>query len=102
MIFNLNTLSLKKMYDKFNLVPAPGMMASFVSGNPSLAVVEAILKSQLKAISNPPPSAAPSNAVIVGTGSSFIRWNNILARETNMGTSASLIFLLSFKSAPKT
>ena len=54
-------------------LPAPGIMANLVSGNPTFAVVEAILKSQARASSIPPPNAAPSIAQIVGTGTSLNR-----------------------------
>ena len=83
-----------------NFLPAPGIMANLVSGNPTFAVVDAILKSQARASSIPPPNAAPSIAQIVGTGTSLNWWNSILAFETNNGTSASVIFLRSFRSAP--
>jgi hypothetical protein len=47
----------------------PGMMASFVSVRPILAFAPAALKSHARAISSPPPSAAPSIAAMVGMGS---------------------------------
>jgi len=46
--------------------PAPGMIASDVSGKPRVEVEVATLKSQAKANSRPPPKANPSMRAIVG------------------------------------
>ena len=42
------------------------MIARPVSGSPRKVALEAILKSQLKANSNPPPNAGPSMQAITG------------------------------------
>ena len=46
--------------------PAPWMIAKAVSGNPIKEVSAAILKSQDRANSSPPPSACPFKHAIVG------------------------------------
>ena len=53
--------------------PKPGIRPSFTSGKPIAAVVSATRKSQASAISQPPPSANPLMAAIVGTGRSSKR-----------------------------
>ena len=46
--------------------PAPGRMPSVISGWPNFAVSAAITMSHIKAISQPPPSAKPATAAMVG------------------------------------
>jgi hypothetical protein len=48
--------------------PPPGMMASRVSGRPSLAVEAATRKVVVRASSRPPPRAEPLMAEMVGMG----------------------------------
>jgi hypothetical protein len=50
--------------------PAPGIIAKAASGKPIRELFDAILISQFKASSSPPPKAGPSIAAIVGKGSS--------------------------------
>lgn len=45
---------------------APGIIAKAVSGKPMIESNDAILISQAKANSRPPPKAAPDNKAIVG------------------------------------
>lgn len=82
------------------LLPAPGIIASFVSVKPIFALLAAILKSQAKANSSPPPIAWPSNAAIVGIDRLLSSLMPPLALDTNGATSSGLILALSFKSAP--
>lgn len=51
--------------------PAPGIIASPVSGRPSTAFSVITLKSQANASSSPPPSANPSITANVGTYTSY-------------------------------
>eukprot|EP00213_Chloropicon_mariensis_P001614 CAMPEP_0197482526 /NCGR_PEP_ID=MMETSP1309-20131121/55989_1 /TAXON_ID=464262 /ORGANISM="Genus nov. species nov., Strain RCC998" /LENGTH=113 /DNA_ID=CAMNT_0043025045 /DNA_START=71 /DNA_END=412 /DNA_ORIENTATION=- len=62
--------------------PAPGMIASLVSGSPTTASWLPTLKSHARASSNPPPSAMPSSAAIVGTGILCIAWKALLSLRT--------------------
>lgn len=68
---NTNSLALAKptTLDNLYVPPAPGIMARAHSGKPKIDDSEATLKSQAKAISSPPPKAAPSIEAIVGKGS---------------------------------
>mmetsp|Transcript_20440 Transcript_20440/g.40877 ORF Transcript_20440/g.40877 Transcript_20440/m.40877 type:complete len:262 (-) Transcript_20440:141-926(-) len=80
--------------------PAPGMMAREVSGRPKRASAPATLMSHERAISRPPPSAAPSTAAMVGSGrlESAVK---VLRRElTNVDASSWLMVLRSLRSAP--
>uniref|UniRef100_A0A1A9V7K2 Uncharacterized protein n=1 Tax=Glossina austeni TaxID=7395 RepID=A0A1A9V7K2_GLOAU len=80
--------------------PAPGMIASLVSTKPILAFSAAVRISQARAISKPPPSAAPSKAAITGMGSCSIFIKSCRNCVTNSLTSLSDMPLRSFKSAP--
>ena len=53
--------------------PPPGKIPTLTSGNPKVAPAPATIRSQASASSNPPPSATPSTAAIVGIGSSWRR-----------------------------
>ena len=53
--------------------PPPGKIPTLTSGSPNVAPAPATIRSQASASSNPPPSAIPSTAAIVGTGSSCSR-----------------------------
>ena len=46
--------------------PAPGMTPSLISGWPNLAVSAARMMSHIMASSQPPPSAKPATAAMVG------------------------------------
>ncbi len=46
--------------------PAPGMVPMVISGWPNLAVSAARMKSAIMASSQPPPSAKPATAAMVG------------------------------------
>ena len=46
--------------------PAPGMMPSLISGWPNFALSAAMMKSQPIATSQPPPSAKPDTAAMIG------------------------------------
>ena len=46
--------------------PAPGMTPSLISGWPNLAVSAAMMKSHIIASSQPPPSAKPATAAMIG------------------------------------
>ena len=46
--------------------PAPGMTPSLISGWPNLALSAARMKSHIIASSQPPPSAKPATAAIIG------------------------------------
>jgi len=62
--------------------------------------IPATLISQQSANSNPPPTAKPSIAAIVATGSSARSSDNFLREFTNDATSVCGIFKRSFRSAP--
>lgn len=51
-----------------NVPPAPGMIASLVSGNPTVAVDARTRKLVQSASSSPPPNAVELMAEIVGMG----------------------------------
>ena len=65
-------------FDSLIIPPAPGMIPSEVSGRPTYAFSDAILKSQHNASSKPPPSAAPFIEAIVGNGKFWILLNTWL------------------------
>ena len=46
--------------------PMPGMTPSLISGWPNLALSAAMMKSHIMASSQPPPSAKPATAAIIG------------------------------------
>ncbi len=60
----------------------PGIAPTDASGKPSIAPVDAYLKSQDSASSRPPPSALPESTAIVGTSSSAIRRNTRFPART--------------------
>mmetsp|Transcript_14007 Transcript_14007/g.19159 ORF Transcript_14007/g.19159 Transcript_14007/m.19159 type:complete len:248 (+) Transcript_14007:293-1036(+) len=80
--------------------PAPGIMASPVSGRPNLAFFPATTMSAVRAISNPPPKATPSTAAMTGTSNTSNPSNVPLNLVTNAAASSCVIFDRSFKSAP--
>lgn len=107
--------------------PAPGMIASLVSGrprtHPSDPTLEAVregevdrvrrlrggrsggegtahLRSQERASSKPPPRATPPTAAMVGTGSLCSARKDARRRFTKATTSSSPIARRSFRSAP--
>jgi hypothetical protein len=49
--------------------PPPGTRPTEVSGSPKVAAVLAMIRSAARASSQPPPSAYPSTAAMVGIGS---------------------------------
>mmetsp|Transcript_14982 Transcript_14982/g.21663 ORF Transcript_14982/g.21663 Transcript_14982/m.21663 type:complete len:218 (+) Transcript_14982:1564-2217(+) len=81
--------------------PAPGRMASDVSGSPMWVEEDTTRRSAARASSRPPPRATPSMAAIVGMGrvaKSEVRFRR---RVTKCWTSSGdVIRLRSFKSAP--
>ena len=48
------------------VAPIPGMMPSFISGWPNLAVSAAMIRSHCMASSQPPPNANPATAATTG------------------------------------
>mmetsp|Transcript_10790 Transcript_10790/g.27316 ORF Transcript_10790/g.27316 Transcript_10790/m.27316 type:complete len:205 (+) Transcript_10790:244-858(+) len=80
--------------------PAPGTMASVVSGSPRTAASETIRKSVASASSSPPPTATPSIAARVGMGNSAMRCIVFLNKLTNSWVSSSVIVARSLRSAP--
>ena len=80
--------------------PAPGRIASAVSRRPMVASSARIRRSQARASSHPPPTAAPRTAAIVGNGSSASAANVLDSRGTNARISSEDIARRSFRSAP--
>ena len=59
--------------------PPPGMIPRVISGWPNSAVSEATIMSQIRASSQPPPSAKPETAAISGVRHSATRFQNAAA-----------------------
>ena len=86
--------------DSLYVPPAPGIIASPVSGKEKIAYMVATLISLHSASSQPPPIAGPSTTDIVGHSIYSNIENVALSLRTKVLTSISFIVFLSFKSAP--
>mmetsp|Transcript_2256 Transcript_2256/g.4833 ORF Transcript_2256/g.4833 Transcript_2256/m.4833 type:complete len:200 (+) Transcript_2256:307-906(+) len=80
--------------------PAPGMIASEVSGSPRTAFVEAIRMSAARANSRPPPTATPSMAATTGMGRDANLSIVFRSKATKSAVSSSVMVARSFRSAP--
>ncbi len=79
--------------------PPPGMIASVISGWPNSAVSEATIMSQSSASSQPPPSAQPETAAIIGVRTEARRRQKVSLGLSSSFTSRSASALTSAPAA---